>query len=140
MQQVDLSCHTQSVAGYEYQYHLSAILFQILDTNDEPMAIRFESSGVYENATEGTVVGKLITDDPDENQTHFYTLLHGKYLCKYLRENHYSLMCLILDHVCNIFCQSNFEAIAAILVFQSSAFCLAESSHPAIQADQGYII
>ncbi|XP_028399274.1 protocadherin Fat 4-like [Dendronephthya gigantea] len=48
---------------------------KILDMNDKPVAMRFNSSGVNENAINGTVVGNFITDDPDQHDTHNYTLL-----------------------------------------------------------------
>ncbi|XP_028399271.1 protocadherin Fat 4-like [Dendronephthya gigantea] len=48
---------------------------QILDMNDKPVSMGFNSSGVNENAINGTVVGNFITDDPDQHDTHSYTLL-----------------------------------------------------------------
>ena len=49
----------------------------MLDTNDRPTGITLTSSEIYENATAGTVLGTLLAQDQDANQTHFFSVIVG---------------------------------------------------------------
>lgn len=52
--------------------------FQVIDKNDPASTLVLDSSGIFENATTGTVVGKLSAKDQDKNQLHSFTVISPK--------------------------------------------------------------
>ena len=49
----------------------------VTDVNEAPTALALQASAVPENAAAGTAVGTLSTSDPDQGDTHTYTLVDG---------------------------------------------------------------
>jgi|GEM_PF-1673884 hypothetical protein len=48
---------------------------EIIDVNEAPSAVLLSTNTVLENQPAGTVVGTLSTEDPDDGDTHTYTLI-----------------------------------------------------------------
>ena len=51
------------------------LTIQLADTNEAPTGISLSSSSVHEHSSLGSVIGNLMADDPDLNDTHVFTLL-----------------------------------------------------------------
>jgi mRNA-degrading endonuclease HigB of HigAB toxin-antitoxin module len=54
-----------------------ALLVTVTDVNEAPTAVSLSPDSVPENVEIGTVVGVLATEDPDEGDTHTYSLVNG---------------------------------------------------------------
>ena len=53
------------------------LAIQLADTNEAPTGISLSSSSVHEHSSLGSVIGSLMANDPDLNDTHVFTLLSG---------------------------------------------------------------
>ena len=78
-----ISIRSFDLGGFFYD---QSFILNIVDVNEPPTAVVLSSNTIYENATSGTIVGKLSTKDPDTfPQTFTYVLTDDAFGTFYLK-------------------------------------------------------
>ncbi|RKQ51269.1 putative secreted protein (Por secretion system target) [Roseivirga pacifica] len=59
-------------------FHEEQMTLSVLDVNEKPLSLVLESYSLSENNKIGDVFSKIISEDPDYDDTYFYTLVEGE--------------------------------------------------------------
>ncbi|XP_065840202.1 protocadherin gamma-A9-like [Oscarella lobularis] len=115
-----------------------SLTISILDVNESPTGISLSNQNVNENSAYGTLVGSLITSDPDMGQSHSLTLLNsagGRFRIQgnQLRVAASSEQCLSYG---GSYCSLNYEASSSHLIRVRSR----DSGTPSKYVDQSLTV